>query len=201
MQARCGAPALHPERGKRTAFHAFSRTFTGNHKCAGRRMYLCIVTNKNNSIMALNYSISLRKNPKDAEAPAKAYATAQTLGTCSLNSLARRIASQTTVSRIDVNAVVSALVDNMFDVLQEGYQVDLGELGKFRLQIVSEGAESLQDFTSDNIRGVNVRFVPGATLKNIFTGMTFEAVPTREAVRKVLKAQKEGEGTVQLGID
>ena len=58
--------------------------------------------------MAVNYSISLRKNPKDAEAVPKAYATAQTLGTYSLNALAKRIAAQSTVSRADVNAVISS---------------------------------------------------------------------------------------------
>ena len=148
--------------------------------------------------MAVNYSISLRKNPKDAEAAPKAYATAQTLGTYSLKALAKRIASQTTVSRADVTAVISALVDNVADVLQEGYQADLGELGKFRLHIISEGADTLEAFTSENIKAVNVRFVPGETLKNIFTTLAFEPVPTREATCKVLKAQKSGSTTVDL---
>ena len=148
--------------------------------------------------MAVNYSISLRKNPKDAEAVPKAYATAQTLGTYSLNALAKRIAAQSTVSRADVNAVISSLVDNILDVLQEGYQADLGELGKLRLHIISEGAETLEAFTSDNIKAVNVRFVPGETLKNIFSTLEFEPVPTREATRKVLKAQKAGSTVVDL---
>ena len=67
-----------------------------------------------------------------------------------------------------------------------------------RLHIISEGAETLEAFTSDNIKAVNVRFVPGETLKNIFSTLEFEPVPTREATRKVLKAQKAGSTVVDL---
>lgn len=149
--------------------------------------------------MALNYSISMRSsNPLDPEAVKKAYAKAQIGSNTSLKTMSKRIASQTTVSRADVMAVLTALVDNIFEVLREGNQVDLGELGKLRLQICSDGAESATAFTSDFITGVNIQFVPGEDLKNIFAGMEFTPVPTREAVRKVLKAQKEGSTTVDI---
>ena len=149
--------------------------------------------------MALNYSISMRSsNPMDPSADKKAYARAQVGSTISLKNMSKRIASQTTVNRADVMAVLTALVDNVFEVLREGNQVDLGELGKLRLQLCSEGADEAKDFTSDLITGVNIQFVPGEDLKNIFAGLEFNPVPTREAVRKVLKAQKEGETTVDL---
>ena len=137
-------------------------------------------------------------NPADPQADKKAYARAQVGSTVSLKNMSKRIASQTTVNRADVMAVLTALVDNVFEVLREGNQVDLGELGKLRLQLCSEGADEVKDFTSDLITGVNIQFVPGEDLKNIFAGLEFNPVPTREAVRKVLKAQKEGETTVDL---
>ena len=84
------------------------------------------------------------------------------------------------------------------DALRAGDQVDFGELGKFRLQISSKGAESAETFTSNHITGVNIQFVPGDDLKNIFQGMEFTPVPTRAAVRAVLKAQKAGETTVDI---
>ena len=149
--------------------------------------------------MALNYSISMRSsNPADPQADKKAYARAQVGSTVSLKNMSKRIASQTTVSRADLMAVLTALVDNVFEVLREGNQVDLGELGKLRLQLCSEGADEAKDFTSDLITGVNIQFVPGEDLKNIFAGLEFNPVPTRDAVRKVLKAQKEGATTVDL---
>ena len=111
--------------------------------------------------MALNYSVALRPNPLKKDEPAKAYATAQINGELSLKQLSRRISKQTTVSRADVVAVLISTVENLLDALQEGKQVDFGELGKFRLQILNEGAESLEKFTSTNITGVNIQYIPG----------------------------------------
>ncbi len=105
--------------------------------------------------MALNYSVALRPNPLKKDEPAKAYATAQVNGELSLKQLSRRVSMQTTVSRADVVAVLISTVENLLDALQEGKQVDFGDLGKFRLQILNEGAESLEKFTSTNITGVN----------------------------------------------
>ena len=148
--------------------------------------------------MPLNYSISLLPNPaKPAEAK-KAYAKAQINRELSLRELSARVAAQTTVSRADVYAVIISTVENMVDALRAGDQVDFGELGKFRLQISSKGAESAETFTANHITGVNIQFVPGDDLKNIFQGMEFTPVPTRAAVRAVLKAQKAGETTVDI---
>ena len=121
--------------------------------------------------MALNYSVALRPNPLKKDEPAKAYATAQVNGELSLKQLSRRVSMQTTVSRADVVAVLISTVENLLDALQEGKQVDFGDLGKFRLQILNEGAESLEKFTSTNITGVNIQYIPGEDLKNIFAGL------------------------------
>ncbi len=148
--------------------------------------------------MALNYSVALRPNPLKKDNPAKAYATAQINGELTLKQLSRRVSMQTTVSRADVAAVLIATVENMIDALQEGKQVDFGELGKFRLRILSEGTETMESFTAANITGVNIQFVPGEDLKNIFDGLTFQPVPTRKAQQAVLRAEKAGETIVDL---
>ena len=129
--------------------------------------------------MALNYSVSLRTNPIKKDEPAKAYATAQVNGELSLKQLSRRVSMQTTVSRADVVAVLISTVENLLDALQEGKQVDFGDLGAFRLQINSGGAPSADLFTSDYIKGVNIQFVPGEELQVIFQGLKFNLVPTR----------------------
>ena len=148
--------------------------------------------------MALNYSVGLRPNPQKPEEPLKAYAYAQINGELSLKQLSNRIASQTTVSYADVVAVLISTVENLFVALQEGKQVDFGELGKFRLRIVSKGAESLEKFTSAYITGVNIQYIPGSELKNIFAGLTFQPVASRKAQLAVLRAEKAGETTVDI---
>ena len=148
--------------------------------------------------MALNYSVALRPNPQDKEAAPKAYATAQINGELSLKQLSRRVASQTTVSRADVVAVLTATVENLLEALQEGKQVDFGELGKFRLQIVSEGTNTLAEFTSTNIKKVNIQYIPGADLKSIFAGLEFQPVASRKAQSAALRAEKEGKTVPDL---
>lgn len=148
--------------------------------------------------MALNYSIAMLPNPMKPDEAKKAYAKAQINEELTLKMLSRLVAGQTTVSRADVSAVLIATVENMIDGLRAGQQVDFGELGKFRLQITSRGAEAADKFTSTNITGVNIQFVPGEDLKNIFAGMEFTPVPTRAAARAVLKAQKAGETMVDI---
>ena len=134
--------------------------------------------------MALNYSVPLRTNPIKKDEPAKAYATAQINGELSLKQLSRRVSMQTTVSRADVVAVLISTVENLLDALQEGKQVDFGDLGKFRLQILNEGAESLEKFTSTNITGVSIQYIPGEDLKNVFAGLEFQPwLPARLSKR------------------
>ena len=86
----------------------------------------------------------------------------------------------------------------LIDSLRAGEQVDFGDLGKFRLQITSHGAETAEKFTSSNITGVNIQFIPGEDLKTIFSGLEFSPVPTRAATRLLLKAQKAGQTTVDF---
>ena len=58
-----------------------------------------------------------------------------------------------------------------------GNQVEFGDLGKFRLQIGSDGADSAADFKSDtHIKGVNS---PGPELYSVFQDMEFVQVASR----------------------
>ena len=148
--------------------------------------------------MALNYSVALRPNPLKKDEPAKAYATAQINGELTLKQLSKRVSSQTTVSRADVVAVLTATVDNLLEALTEGKQVDFGELGKFRLQIASIGTEKLTDFTAAHITGVNIQYVPGEDLKTIFGTLEFQPVASRAAQAAALRAEKEGKTVADL---
>lgn len=148
--------------------------------------------------MPLNYSIAMLKNPQKPDEEPKAYGKSQIAGELTLKELGRRVASQTTVSRADVSAVIISTVENMVEGLRSGEQVDFGDLGKFRLQINSRAADTAEKFSAANITGVSIQFVPGEDLKNIFAGMEFAPVPTRAATRALLKAQKAGQTSVEI---
>ena len=92
-------------------------------------------------------------NPQKPDDPKKAYAKAQISQELTLKGLSKLVSSQTTVSRADVSAVLISTVENLFDALRDGKQVDFGELGKFRLQVTSRGADTAEEFTANNITG------------------------------------------------
>ena len=148
--------------------------------------------------MPLNYSIAMLPNPMEKNDPHKAYAKAQINGELSLKELSKEVSNKCTVHSADVSAVLIATVETMLAALRDGKQVDFGELGKFRLQITSNGAITAEDFTADNITGVTIQFIPGDDLKGIFKGMEFNLVPSRYAQAALLRAQKKGETTVDL---
>jgi predicted histone-like DNA-binding protein len=148
--------------------------------------------------MSLNYSIAMMGNPLKKEEPKKAYAKAQTNGELNLKELSTLIASKCTVHQADVSAVLIATTECMLEGLKAGKQVDFGDLGKFRLQILNEGAESLEKFTSTNITGVSIQYIPGEDLKNVFAGLEFQPVATRKAQQAVLRAETAGETTVDI---
>lgn len=120
--------------------------------------------------MAINYSlVKLASKFGDKAGVPLFYARAQMKDSISLKKFAKLISMQTTVSYADVTAVLVSMQENMVIELQRGNQIDFGELGKFRLQLTCEGAATAAEFKSDiNIKGVNIQFIPGSDLANIF---------------------------------
>lgn len=150
--------------------------------------------------MAINYSlVKLASKFGDKAGVPLFYARAQMKDSISLKKFAKLISMQTTVSYADVTAVLVSMQENMIIELQRGNQIDFGELGKFRLQLTSEGAATAAEFKSDiNIKGVNIQFIPGSDLANIFVGMEFEQVASRAVQKAALKAEKEGAKTLDI---
>ena len=150
--------------------------------------------------MAVNYSLVkyVSKFGKNA-GQGKFYARAQVNEKTSLKKFSKLIAMQTTVSYADVTAVLVSAVENLILELQRGNQVEFGDLGKFRLQIVSDGADSAADFKSDtHIKGVNIQYSPGPDLYSVFQDMEFVQVASRAVQRAALKAEKEGAKTIDI---
>ena len=151
--------------------------------------YVRLITH-NFKKMPLNYSIAMLPNPMEKGAPPKAYAKAQINGELSLKELAREVSNKCTVHPADIHAVLIASVESLIAALKNGKQVDFGELGKFRLQISSKGAESAEKFTTGHIKGVKIQFVPGEDLQGIFQDLKFRQVASRYAQNALLHARK-----------
>lgn len=150
----------------------------------------------------INFSTVLRMNPQKPEEARKAYALAQYSTIMSLEEFAKHIADHgCTYDRADVAAILTKAVDCMREKLLEGVRIRLGDLGVFYVSLVSTGAPSLAEFTTDYIKNVRVNWSPGKDFLNLLDDAEFCHVATRDVAQKVLKAQKSGETTVDITAD
>ena len=142
------------------------------------------------------YLMSNHLNPGDAP---KAYAKNQVREVWDLDKFCKHIASHNAgYSRGMVKAVLSDMCDCLVEQLLNGNKIKLGSLGVFSASISSEGANSIEEFTENNIKAVNINFNPGVDFENLIGQAEFKVVASRIAQAAVLRAEKTGKGTVDL---
>ena len=147
----------------------------------------------------INYSVYLMGNPLDRGASPKAYAKPQLSELMTFDKFVKHIADHNGVyTKGTVKGVISDMCECLVEMLLQGNKVLLGDLGNFWISLSSEGAESLQAFSSQNIKEVNIVFTPGENFQNLIAQATFNLVSSRIAQQATLKAEKAGLGTVDL---
>jgi predicted histone-like DNA-binding protein len=124
--------------------------------------------------MALKYRLVQRGNPSKPTDPKKYYANVVTRGDVSLRELSKELAQISTVSIADVMATIEALLEIIPRHLMQGEIVRLGEFGSFSVTISSEGAPTPEDFTSAQIKSLNLNFRPGKELNQMMAAVHFE---------------------------
>lgn len=147
----------------------------------------------------IEYSIYMMGNPIKPEEPQKAYAKNQVREIWDLNKFCKHIASHNAgYSRGMVKAILSDMCDCIVEQLLNGNKIKLGEFGVFSISINCEGAESLEKFTEENIKSVNIKFNPGVDFENLVDKAEFKLVASRAGQAALLKAEKANETTVDL---
>lgn len=91
--------------------------------------------------MAVKFKVVQKVNPIKKEEPAKFYAQAEVSGDVTLDTLARRVAKASMATRGDVLGVITSLVEEIIESLEEGNSVKLGDLGRMRVSLSSTGME------------------------------------------------------------
>ena len=147
----------------------------------------------------IEYSVYMLSNSINKDEAPKAYAKNQVREVWSLDRFCKHIASHNSgYSRGLVKAILTDMCDCMVEQLLNGNKIRLGSLGVFSLSISCVGANSLEEFTADNIKAVNINFKPGEDFENLVSQAEFRPVASRAAQTAVLKAEKKGEGSVDL---
>ena len=145
------------------------------------------------------YSVSMLKNQMKPEEPAKAYANGQIREKMSTEKFIAHVASHNSVfSKGTIKGVLADVACCLREQLLNGNKIQLDGLGTFGFTLSSQGAESLKTFTADNIKNINIVFTPDAELENLIDDAAFDLVASRAAQAATLKAEKAGEGTVDL---
>ena len=110
--------------------------------------------------MAIRYKL-VQNKISGHECFGKYYARSIKTGEVSMKEIERIIEQNCSMKRSDVRAVLTELVDTIKYKLQEGYTVDLDELGRLSLGVKSEGVYRAQDFNvKKHITGININYRP-----------------------------------------
>ena len=107
--------------------------------------------------MAINYSVTPRKNPKNPQDPAKYYAQTQVTSEYSFDDLCSDLQAMCTLTEGDIKATTANMVHCISSALRNGRSVRMGELGLLRIVVSSTGAETKEAFTAANIRNIEVK--------------------------------------------
>jgi predicted histone-like DNA-binding protein len=107
----------------------------------------------------------------------KYYMVVNSKGELDLKKISYLIEKRSTVSSIDIRAVVYALMEVAKEGLQDGYIIRLGDLGSLRMVVHSEGRDTPEEVNASAVKGCKINFSPGKELKEIRKGLVFKKMP------------------------
>ncbi|BDD11343.1 DNA-binding protein [Fulvitalea axinellae] len=136
--------------------------------------------------MPVEFKSVERRNPQQNDAPPKYYAQIVQKERVKIKEMAADIADISTVSEVDIAAVLSALVKMVPKYLAKGRPVKLGDLGTFSLSLKAEGVDTEDKVTAHTISGNKVNFRAGQEVRNQLKLATYAKA----------KSEKEEEETV-----
>ena len=123
-----------------------------------------------------------RKNPQK-KSEVKYYASPVNAGKKTLRDIAHDIAGRSSLTRGDIENVLSNFMDCLPHYLRDGFSVQLGEFGTMRLTLSSEGATTEKAFKTETIKP-RVTFTPGVELKAALRDNSYETVKEENSSSK-----------------
>ncbi len=117
--------------------------------------------------MALQYRINKRNNSIQNNTP-QYIIQAISKGTIDLEKLSADISNECSLHQVDVQAVLIALGIKMDFYLQDGYTIDMGDVGKFKMGLQSVAASTPAELSpKKNIKKFNINYQPSRKLKKM----------------------------------
>lgn len=93
-----------------------------------------------------------------------------------IDSLAQRLAKQTSLSEVDVKMVLLGLSEIVPDLLLSNFSVEMGELGIFSVSLKSDPSATPDEATWRKIRELKVNFRVGKNIQRKVKNASFQKV-------------------------
>ncbi|MBZ9651007.1 HU family DNA-binding protein [Psychroflexus montanilacus] len=88
----------------------------------------------------------------------------------SMQELCYRINQSCSLTEADVLACISQLNHQVWDALQQGYKVNLGDLGSFKMAVQSASKPQPSDLKKSDIQKLKINYQPSKRLKKQLRG-------------------------------
>jgi predicted histone-like DNA-binding protein len=115
--------------------------------------------------MSVKYHIVERYNPTKPEEPKKFYPSIKAGGRVTTRELVETASEMCSLTASDLMGAIEIILSIIPKELSKGNSVELGDFGSFWLRTKTEGAETAEDVTPDQISNVLPRFIPGTQFK------------------------------------
>lgn len=126
----------------------------------------------------MKFKLVLKANPINRK-EVKWHANPIKAGTKDLKDVAKRIAHRSSLTHGDVENVIRNFIDELPILFMDGFSVQLGDFGTFRLTLSSEGSLTEDKFNTNTIKP-RVVFRAGNDIKHQFDAIRYECVHTRK---------------------
>ncbi len=113
-----------------------------------------------------------KANPAD-RTQVKYYANAVNAGKKDLRNIADDIAGRSSLTRGDIENVLSNFIDELPKYLNDGFSVQLGYFGTMRISLSSKGANTPKEFDTNTIQP-KIVFTPGTEIKEKMQRISYE---------------------------
>ncbi len=124
--------------------------------------------------MPVKYVAVPNKIPNKPDDPPVYYPRLKSTGVIDLRQLAEDLAAESTISPIDVAAVIEGLLLKIPQYLEDGKIVHLGEFGRFYLSIQAEGSPDAESVSAAKIKRNRIHFRAGKLVQMMLKRVAYK---------------------------
>ena len=126
--------------------------------------------------MSIKYIIQKKANPIDRTS-FKYYPVFKSSGRVAKKELVEGMVSRASLTKQEAETAIDYLFEALPDHLKKGHTVQLGELGYFRLTFSSEGCDTADEVSANNVKKVKLKFICGKELRKAIKDFSIEKYP------------------------